>query len=69
METALQSEFERLLRENKNAVERFVRFRISDLSDAEDVLQEVYLAAYLGFEKLENQDNFKAWIIGIARNN
>ncbi|MCD8107098.1 MAG: RNA polymerase sigma factor [Oscillospiraceae bacterium] len=68
MESALQTEFERLLRENKNAVERFVRFRISLSSDAEDVLQEVYLAAYLGFEKLENRENFKAWIIGIARN-
>ncbi len=63
----LETEFERLLRENRTAVERYVRFKIP-VSEAEDVLQEVYLAAYLGFERLENHDNFKAWIIGIARN-
>lgn len=67
METALQTEFERLLRENRNAVERYVKFKIP-VSEAEDVLQEVYLAAYLGFERLENRDSFKAWIVGIARN-
>ena len=68
METDMQAEFEKLLQENKNAVERFVRFKIPADYGAEDVLQEVYLAAYLGFEKLGNRDNFKAWIIGIARN-
>ncbi|MCC8131506.1 MAG: RNA polymerase sigma factor [Ruminococcus sp.] len=68
METALQAEFERLLLENKNAVERFVRFKIPSEASPEDVLQEVYLAAYLGFGRLDNRDNFKAWLIGIARN-
>ncbi|MCD7784412.1 MAG: RNA polymerase sigma factor [Oscillospiraceae bacterium] len=68
MVTAKQIEFERLLRENKTAVERFVRFKIPADSGAEDVLQEVYLAAYLGFERLENRENFKPWILGIARN-
>lgn len=63
----LETEFEKLLQENRVAVERFVKFKIP-VGEAEDVLQEVYLAAYLGFDKLENRDNFKAWIIGIARN-
>ncbi len=64
----MATEFEKLLQEHKTAVERYVRFRIPADAGSEDVLQEVYLAAYLGFGRLENRDNFKAWIIGIARN-
>lgn len=60
--------FEALLQECKGAVERTVHFRISSRADAEDVLQEVYLAAYRKFDTLTNQLSFKAWIISIARN-
>ena len=38
-------EFEKLLNAERVFVERFVRFRISPKADADDVLQEVYLAA------------------------
>ena len=39
-------EFEQLLNQNKLAFERFVKFKISNLSDAEDILQDVYFTAY-----------------------
>jgi len=61
-------EFERLLESQRVSVERFVRFRLTSKTDADDVLQEVYLAAYQKFSQLENKDAFKAWIIRIARN-
>lgn len=61
------TEFEILLNENQLAVERFVKFRISNVYDAEDVLQEVYLTAYKNFEQLSTKQAFKAWVIGIAR--
>lgn len=61
-------EFELLLELERVSVERFVRFRISPKADADDVLQEVYLAAYSKFSQLKNRDSFKAWILGIARN-
>ena len=61
-------EFSVLLQENRSAVERFVRFRIGNLHDAEDVLSDVYTAAFVGFGTLSNADAFKPWIIGIARN-
>lgn len=60
--------FEDLLEKSKNAVERFVRFRLSEKADADDVLQEVYLTAYQKFGQLKNTNSFKAWIISIARN-
>ena len=38
-------DFETFLREHRGAIERFVRFKISDPFDADDILQETYLAA------------------------
>lgn len=61
-------EFEKLLAEVSNGVERFVRYRLPSQADADDVLQEVYLSAYRKFSGLKNKDAFKPWIISIARN-
>lgn len=62
------SDFEALLRENRGSLERFVRFRIADSADAEDVLQEVCIAAYRKFSQLRNPDAFRPWLLSIARN-
>ncbi|MBR3589357.1 MAG: sigma-70 family RNA polymerase sigma factor [Clostridia bacterium] len=62
------TEFEKLIKENLSAVERFVKFKISNVADAEDVLQEVLLSAFKNFEQLKNKESFRPWIIGIARN-
>ena len=60
--------FEMLLEEHRAAVERFVRFRLPSKPDADDTLQEVYIAAYQKFAQLKNRDAFKAWLLAIARN-
>ena len=62
------TEFEKLIKENLLVVERFVKSKISNETDAEDVLQEVFLSAFKNFEQLKNKDSFSPWIIGIARN-
>ena len=41
--------FEKLLCENQLAVERFVKFRIPNILDAEDILQEVFFTAFKNF--------------------
>ena len=61
-------EFEKLLRDVSSGVERFVRYLLPSQTDADDVLQEVYLSAYHNFSGLKNKDAFKPWIISIARN-
>ena len=61
-------DFETLLAAHQGAVERYVRFRLPGAADADDVLQEVWLAAYRRFGQLKNQDAFKAWVLSIARN-
>ena len=60
--------FDELLDISRSSVERFVRYRLSSKTDADDILQEVYLTAYQKFGQLKNRNSFKAWIISIARN-
>ena len=61
-------EFENLLTEVSSGVGRFVRYRLPSQTDADDLLQEIYLSAYRNFPGLKNKAAFKPWIISIARN-
>ena len=61
-------DFEILLASEQPSLERFVRYRISEPADADDILQETYLSAYQKFPQLKNRDAFKAWALAIARN-
>ncbi|MBR2448435.1 MAG: RNA polymerase sigma factor [Clostridia bacterium] len=60
--------FEKMLKTENLAVERFVKFRISNKTDADDILQEVYLTAYQKFPQLKSKEAFKGWLLSIARN-
>ena len=60
-------EFETLLMSSKTAVERWLKARIGNCADAEDMLQETCLAAFRGFASLQNKAFFLPWILGIAR--
>ena len=59
--------FEILLEKEYGALQRYVRFRIGDRFDADDVLQETCLAAYNCFSDLKDVSAFKPWLLGIAR--
>ena len=56
-------DFEKLLNAERVSVERFVRFRLHSREDADDVLQEVYLAAYQKFAQLKNRNSFKYFVL------
>ncbi len=60
--------FEELLAVHRDAVERYVRFRLPTVTDADDVFQEVCLTACQRFDQLKHQDAFKSWMVSIARN-
>ena len=60
--------FETLLEKNRVAVERYVNFRMPSAHDADDVIQETYLAAFSHFGELRDARLFKSWILSIARN-
>lgn len=60
--------FEQLLRECMPALERFVKFKINNRFDAEDILQETYITAARKQDTLRGPAAFKPWILRIARN-
>ena len=60
--------FELLLQKHRIVIERYINFRLPGSFDADDVIQETYYAAYIGYEKLRNKELFKPWILSIARN-
>ena len=62
------NEFEELLRQHKNVLERFVKYKVQVRCDAEDLIQETCLAAYMNFETLKSREAFKSWLISIANN-
>ena len=63
-----EASFEELLKKYRIAVERYINFRLPGSFDADDVIQETYYAAYVGYENLRNKELFKPWILSIARN-
>ena len=60
--------FEALLEKHRIVIERYINFRLPSSYDADDVIQETYCAAYVGFDKLQNKELFKPWLLSIAKN-
>jgi RNA polymerase sigma factor (sigma-70 family) len=46
----------------------FVAMRVADRAAAEDVTQEIFIAALRGIRSTQNEINFKSWVYEIARN-
>ena len=61
-------EFEALLACHRIAVERYVTYRMPSIHDADDVIQETYIAAFTHFDELRAREQFLPWILSIARN-
>jgi RNA polymerase sigma-70 factor, ECF subfamily len=60
--------FSLLVERHQRTVFGFLRARLLEAADAEDLCQEVFLRCYLGREKLERASTVGAWLTGIARN-
>lgn len=60
--------FDQALSEHRPIIERYICFRIGSHADAEDLLQDVFLAAVKGKASLRNHLNIKGWLLSIARN-
>lgn len=60
--------FAALIEMYQQTVYGFLRARLIEPADAEDLCQEVFLRCYLGREKLGRATAVGAWLIGIARN-
>ena len=60
--------FEALLTANLPGVRRFVQKRLGPSGDAEDIVQEVLMRAFLRRHQLRVQAKFRSWLWSIAMN-
>ncbi len=60
--------FARLVETHQAAVFGYLRARLTEPSDAEDLCQEVFVRAYLGRSRLPPAPELLPWMLGIARN-
>ncbi len=60
--------FEFLVRRHQGAVYGYLRARLLQPSDADDLTQEVFLRCYLGRARFDSGQLVRPWLIGIARN-
>jgi RNA polymerase sigma-70 factor (ECF subfamily) len=61
-------DLENLLQEHAVMLERFIRYRMPDDPDADDVLQNTMLSAMTHFDDLRDKSLFRRWILKIAEN-
>jgi RNA polymerase sigma-70 factor (ECF subfamily) len=60
--------FEAIVTEHQKAVYGYLRARLLQANDAEDLAQEVFLRFYLGRARFEGNHLIRPWLLGIARN-
>jgi len=60
--------FAEVYRGNYAAVHGYLRARLLNRSDAEDLCQEVFLRAYRGLHRYDSALSVRPWLVGIGRN-
>lgn len=48
-------------------VRNFIRSRVSNKQEAEDVLQDIFIRIHKGIDGLKHEDRVQSWVFGIAR--
>ena len=60
--------FEELVSRYQKAIFNIAYYKSQNVFDAEDLAQDVFLAAYRALATLKEPENFGGWLIGIAHN-
>jgi RNA polymerase sigma-70 factor, ECF subfamily len=60
--------FEELVARYQKAIFHIVLYKCRNYFDAEDLTQDIFLAAYRALPSLKDLDNFGGWLFGIAYN-
>src|SRR5713101_8592242 len=63
-----KSAFASLIDRHRSEAARLARRILGETADAEDVVQEALLQAFLGLDSLRAPDRFGAWLLGIVVN-
>lgn len=60
--------FEQIVRSNQRLVRSFLVQHVGDQQVADDLAQEVFVAAYRGMSRYRGTGSLSSWLLGIARN-
>lgn len=60
--------FEKLVREFQLPLRAFLTSKIGDSAVADDLAQEVFLAAFQNIDRLQENRSFRSWLFTVARN-
>ena len=60
--------FEHIVRAHQRLVRTFLVRHVGDLQVADDLAQEVFVAAYRGLARYRGASSLSTWLLGIARN-
>jgi len=52
----------------RNRLFNFIKKRVSDTSDAEDILQDVFFQLWQGYDTIESIEKITSWMFRVARN-
>lgn len=58
---------ETLWKQFSDQVRGFIRLRVSDKQEAEDVLQDIFIRIHKGIDELKHEGRVQSWVFGIAR--
>ncbi len=67
MDLAMQIKEQTFLKE-KDRLLGFIRNRVSNVEEAEDILQDVFYQFIAGYETIESIDRVTSWLFSVARN-
>jgi RNA polymerase sigma factor (sigma-70 family) len=67
MDLAMQIKEQTFLRE-KDRLLGFIRNRVSNTEEAEDILQDVFYQFVAGYDTIESLDRVTSWLFSVARN-
>lgn len=68
MDLAMQIIKEQTFLREKDKLLGFIRNRVSDNDEAEDILQDVFYQFVAGFDSIESLDRVTSWLFSVARN-
>jgi RNA polymerase sigma factor (sigma-70 family) len=59
---------ERTVAAERSKLFNFIKKRVSDPGDAEDILQDVFFQLWQGYDTIENVERITSWMFRVARN-
>ena len=62
------TEFEKLFKENREFIFKFLIKMTRDISLSEELTQETFFRAYMNYASLRNKEKISVWLCQIARN-